>query len=298
MHYWYRDVELNAILRANFDQIRYQLREEVIVMAPLGPTANQLIIHLGQERSRHHTARTLLVPYNIGNAHWVVLVIRIGNNNSVTEILYMDSLRQPIPDNIRSALATVYLEEGELEDDIIGLIKQGPGWTQTDGSACGPLTIENLLRAALNISESRAASSEETKRIRRQQIQVLQTVRSDLQSVFDDLKPTKFFQVRPEFNIELFITRYNKIYGEKLGIITVSNIEECWKALYAILAQSKTPKDSIATYLDMAKLFLAHKTPPPTVKNSLEGLKYFYFNLFTIILCGAFFAQNYAEQLQ
>lgn len=146
--HWYTDGEVNNVLRLRLQEEDLEGRADVNRIAPLGGTAigNQLVTHLGAEMTAQAGLilnRTILFPYNIGNNHWVGLVIQIQDGLVTAE--YFDTLTENpmIPSWVRNELQTVY----------------GPGVTitpaanlrQFDTHACGPLMVENLVQRALGI---------------------------------------------------------------------------------------------------------------------------------------------------
>lgn len=186
MEYRYQAEEIEATLyeRAREDGLLQErlLIGRVILMHPLtlAPhTRNNLIAELFFHRRVNNYERTLLIPLDICNGHWVGLIICYDAKNNVKKILYIDSHRLPISSELEEVLQTLYGEKVKVET-LDGLI-------QTDCYACGPLTVENLLLAVKNlllVAQGQAqdqyciyADSIITAKIRRHHIQLLRTNR-------------------------------------------------------------------------------------------------------------------------
>jgi len=139
--YWYQDHNMWWLLNLRAQQEGFT---NTIVMPPIGEV-NQLTEQLAQEAQRNESIpnRTLLIPYNIGNLHWIGIVIQIVDNQIQTRTYY-DSTPEQNGTLISLLVTLKRFEEAGL------VLEKGDGLTQLDDSSCGPLTIENLINAARN----------------------------------------------------------------------------------------------------------------------------------------------------
>ncbi len=146
--HWYNDNDVDSALRLRLEEENLTEDRAVFSVVPIGGTSegNQLRTFLDEEMSRHgelSSDRTVLLPYNIGNQHWVGLVIRVQNRNVSVE--YYDSLtEQPqIPSWVVAELRAVYGNEVR--------VRAAANLLQIDSHSCGPLMVENLVQRALGI---------------------------------------------------------------------------------------------------------------------------------------------------
>jgi hypothetical protein len=261
MQFQYEDAHINAILRAAIAQLL--LREEIIIMPPLGPTTDQLVEHLNQERDAPGGRRTLLIPYNIGNWHWVGIVIRYNAQNHLERITYIESVPEgiPMPDEIRAILMAIYIAVGE--QDVANKIEEKIGLIQTDGRACGAVVVQNLLYEAQGMLVQGVADPNLTAEIRMQHVRFLQLVRPDFNTegmlkTGDgiDASPVSTIEI-PEIEVNFdtadFIYNYNREYGQTLGVIinprdSLGSVEACWQALFKLRDLYKVQNDELNYY--------------------------------------------------
>jgi hypothetical protein len=142
--YQYEDVDMYRILEA--EVANYRLQDVDIV-----PPASNM--HAGELQTRltafseypgvGQPVRTLLVPFNIGNYHWVGIAIVLTRRQMTPSAIvrYVDPLQnlRGIPPQVLAEIHAVF--PGAKLEDASGLL-------QSDGTSCGPLTIENLLLQA------------------------------------------------------------------------------------------------------------------------------------------------------
>lgn len=141
--YKYDSNDVTRILNLRLEQEQGNL-SNVFPIAAIGDLDHaQLRTQLEEESQRNGATlnRTILIPYNLGDSHWVGIVIRLAANQ-VPTINYYDSLGQNINQQILEELKTIYR-------DTVNPVT-ATGLTQTDMTSCGPLAIENLINDAGN----------------------------------------------------------------------------------------------------------------------------------------------------
>jgi hypothetical protein len=149
---WYTDTDVDDVLRLRLQEENLGENQNVIRLPSLGGThmGTQLRTHLNDEMTRNQGLiwdRTILLPFNIGNQHWIGLVIRIQSGRVSVE--YYDSLsEQPeIPLWVFTELYRVYGEQVS--------ITAAANLLQMDTHSCGPLMVENLVQRALGVRNQR-----------------------------------------------------------------------------------------------------------------------------------------------
>ncbi|MBL4817863.1 MAG: hypothetical protein JKY15_01350 [Deltaproteobacteria bacterium] len=95
-----------------------------------------------QEHGEILPNRTLLLPINLANQHWIGLLVHIQQGQAAT-VEYFDTLTQrpQVPDWIQGVIRRVYGTETTPASNL----------QQEDGNACGPLMIENLIQRAAGL---------------------------------------------------------------------------------------------------------------------------------------------------
>ena len=186
MHYEYDDIDINNLLLLRAQEVGLNLPITVL-MPPLDNMGNQIIEQLHEEGRRYQervlaqeiepVARTILVPINLNNIHWVGLVIRLNERSQVLQIQYIDPLgdstfESSIPEEIRRSLSGVYGSGIRIENLML--------LRQTDGTSCGVLTVENLIRAAQGQLDTEIVHEELTGLIRDHHADLLERFRPDL----------------------------------------------------------------------------------------------------------------------
>lgn len=215
MHYEYCDTDINALLLLRAQEEGLDL-DKTVLMPPLDNMGDNISEQLYKERARYmeHVltgetkpiARTILVPVNLNNIHWVGLVIRLDKDNQVSRIQYIDPLgdstsEDSIPEEIRGSLSIAYERKNYVENLLL--------LRQTDKTSCGALTVENLIRAAQERFDTEVAHEETTKIIRKQHVELLERFRSDLK-----------FNFRQENNISEFGARKALSQGFRLMMLS------------------------------------------------------------------------------
>ncbi len=150
--YWYRDNDIHHLLTLRLQQegllpSRDDATRDIQLLPPLSPSLEDteegrdvehpLVTHLRQERERHgDRERTIILPYNPTHDHWVGIGIYIKATGRV-QVFYLDPRGSSAPFEVERAIQAIYGPETSLQE-IRGRV-------QCDGSACGPLTVENLV---------------------------------------------------------------------------------------------------------------------------------------------------------
>jgi hypothetical protein len=145
--YQYEDNDIQAILSTRIRQIFQERPERLLKPIQLLAAADnilgsQLKTRLEQARGIHQRERIVLIPYNLGNAHWVGILLEFDANEHIQRAQYFDSLSYSthLPENIARELREVY--PVDLKASVL--------LSQTDYTSCGAYMIENLLLAILN----------------------------------------------------------------------------------------------------------------------------------------------------
>lgn len=143
--YQYEDMDIQAILSSRTKELFETSPEfsgnSIHVLAAVDNIMpGQLSQRLIQEKEGNHGKRILLIPYNLGNYHWVGLLIEINENEEVVRAEYIDSLNgsASISRNLQEQLTSVYPHCSFESRDLL---------RQKDSTSCGAYTIENLLLA-------------------------------------------------------------------------------------------------------------------------------------------------------
>ncbi|MGC7403052.1 eCIS core domain-containing protein [Pandoraea pneumonica] len=170
--YQYEDVDMYRILHAEVAQLGLP---NVTVVPPADDMhAGQLQARLQETgislREDDEPGHTILVPLNIGNYHWVGVVIVLSPQGLVPPavVRYVDPLG-----NLRGMHRAVLQEiqavfPGAQIEDTTALL-------QTDGTSCGPLTIQNLLFQAQGLRLRRNVRTDRgyTDRLRERHVRLL-----------------------------------------------------------------------------------------------------------------------------
>ncbi|MDR3477608.1 MAG: Ulp1 family isopeptidase [Gammaproteobacteria bacterium] len=184
--YQYEDNDIRFILEAAITN-----QKLLATYAPpltVGDKATSLTDYLKNEKTQHKGKRTLLIPYNKSSIHWLALIIKINDDEKISEIIYIDSLNDDeksseniyiysLKNNDANLLATMCNEiDGVYQSKTPkSQISSPKRLIQTDSVSCGPLTIENLLDAAKDGAvkeEPHRVTSDENQKIRMKQVRL------------------------------------------------------------------------------------------------------------------------------
>ena len=146
--YQYEDIDIQAILESRIREIFGEERafndKQIHVMAAADNiTRNSLTEILRMDKDNNSfTDRILLIPCNLGNAHWVGLMLEIDKNENLIQAEYMDSLGKDsqIQTNYKRQLKSLY---PNAKPETVSILEQD------DYTSCGAYTIENFIRALL-----------------------------------------------------------------------------------------------------------------------------------------------------
>lgn len=138
--YLYEDVDMYQLL--NLMVARAGLADTFVVPPCDNIMGQQLQLRLAEELDLHRgQARKVLVPYNLGNYHWVGIYIDITANEESVRVWYMDPLRgeRPAPVSVVAEVQQVYARAS-----FQVAVRQ----MQSDSTSCGPITLRNLMLRA------------------------------------------------------------------------------------------------------------------------------------------------------
>ena len=179
MDYEYEDLDVDSLLLLRAQEVGLDLTRTVLV-APLDNMIEELELQLRLELERNKVvgARTILIPINSNNTHWVGVVIKLDEFNRALQIQYIDPLgtsafESDIPCEIRAILKVLYGKVVYIENLLL--------LSQTDRTASGPLTVENLTRVAQGNINTEIAHEGSIREIRSHHIHLLEQLRPDLQ---------------------------------------------------------------------------------------------------------------------
>ncbi len=144
--YWYEDNDMLKILESRLQQHENKTKEGQPVYV-LGPLDN--MDRDGFRRAlTSHGQRTgiILIPFNLGQLHWVGLLLVYDLKQNLTKANYYDPEGGDVPELLNATLQSLIRETDIITQfypikDIDGLIRQ------INGHDCGPCTLENLLYA-------------------------------------------------------------------------------------------------------------------------------------------------------
>lgn len=141
-HYWYEDNEINRILRLLCTS-HHNVTLDGRPLHILGPLDNLSLYGLREALLAHsRQAGLVLIPFNIGQMHWVGLVLEYDSSGALIRADFYDPMGDNVPSLLDSILNT--LSHGVTQFNCVSdnLIRQD------NGSDCGPCTIANLLASA------------------------------------------------------------------------------------------------------------------------------------------------------
>jgi hypothetical protein len=144
--YEYEDQDITAILNARIRQYNGLVgNTPVYQMASIDTiTQNQLIQRLNDDKDNNPQGRRIvLIPCNIGNYHWVGLLLEFDENNACIRAEFMNSTHSEIPPTLQNQLQYFYHRDFETYHNVI---------KQNDGTSCGACAIENLILRMLKLN--------------------------------------------------------------------------------------------------------------------------------------------------
>ena len=169
-NYWYTDKDINAVLSQRLRQVNaqniYQMDAVALHSGDDTEQNNQLTTdrirtRIG-EMSEPKIGKKLLIPVNIGGNHWIGAAVEFEQDGKA-KVTYSDSLEGDGLNVRKTALDKLIGDAIDGQKEFV--IHNNPQKQAKDnGSDCGPLTIENLIRIA-------ASGNEITENIRQQHAQ-------------------------------------------------------------------------------------------------------------------------------
>jgi len=186
--YEYEDNDIQAILLSRLKQLYKQLPQnfskKIHILAAVDDIIDgQLEQRLQQDKANNQGKRIILIPCNLGNSHWVGIIIEFDIGDQIIRSQYIDSLNGStiIPKRLQTQFIKVH-QNNVLK--TIDLLKQD------DLTSCGAYTIENLLMAAQGLLNEAIS----TKEIRQLHLECLKLYNSEFYEGFyirqRDNKPT------------------------------------------------------------------------------------------------------------
>lgn len=197
--YQYEDIDMYQILQLMVAEAEL---EHVYVLPPCDDIAGQqLATRLGEDAEQHlDQPRSLLVPYNLGNFHWVGIFIDVGEDESNVRAWYMDPLQgsRTIPGSVMREIEQVYRDAA---------FPVAARMMQSDHTSCGPVTIRNLmLRAGGNAPEkSQVMNREAIEELRQEHVDVIN--RNDDESDFEGRQRENRSTIVSVFDVHEYLAR-------------------------------------------------------------------------------------------
>lgn len=140
--YWYEDNEMLRILQGSMAQRNNQTRDgrTVDIRGPLDNISSYNLISALTDWDRQ--PGVLLIPFNLGQLHWIGLLLEYDAARHLIRADFYDSLGEEVPDYLNFMLISMTQDYdpartfSKIEENLI---------RQNNGSDCGPCTIANLL---------------------------------------------------------------------------------------------------------------------------------------------------------
>lgn len=262
LQYQYEDHDIQAILSSRVEEL-YATTPPLKLVYVLAAVDNivdgQLTQRLQQDiESYTHDDKTriVLIPCNLGNFHWVGILVEFKYNGEIERAIYIDSLtdhNKPTK-NLNEQLQSVYsscnLKVCNLK--VYKLLQQ------QDTTSCGAYTIENLLLA---IQHKKANKLIEAKEIRLQHLECLQKY---------NLEFYKNFYIRQRYNRPTTCTIKDQLeyLNEEVHFSTheinrILNVKKCLaqmskevKKLLLEAFRQKDQKEEVKTHLERIRMTL------------------------------------------
>ena len=205
LDYEYEDRDIFALLILRAQEAGLNLNNNII-MPPLGDSPFSVAQQLQQEINRHllsraNHARNIIFPLylNAPSPHWTGVIVRLDENNRVIRIIYIDTLgRNGVPNQIRRVLENIYDNGSAIEEESILI--------QTDGTSCGPLTVENLVFVAKHLAEERSLPSERRAVSKKEAIEI----RARHMELLEIYHPELGFKSKQKDNVSNFFPGKNR----------------------------------------------------------------------------------------
>jgi hypothetical protein len=257
--YQYEDNDIQAILMVRLKQLRAQnpeLIKPVEILAAVDNIAGtQLEDRLKQEQkaNNYRGAYILLIPCNLGNAHWVGILLELRIDRTISRAEYVDS-NDPYP-----TVPSIFQEQLQNVYPNAPLIKVRTSLQQTDSSSCGAYTIENLLMSALGIQ-----SPENCESIRRLHLEALKTYNLDFYLKFYERQKNNQPTTASIYEQLGYLDKLKHIRFSKPELNRILEIKKCLSklptetqtALLQALEYNPTYKDNHSLHLKVIRVAL------------------------------------------
>ena len=144
--YWYEDNDILTILKSRVIQNSNRTRDGLPVYI-LGPLDNVSSYSLKEALASHNRQLSkVLIPFNLGQLHWVGLVFEYDGSQNLIKADYYDPQGNNPPDFLNLVLQSME-KVGDTTNKFKSIQDSDGLIHQTNGNDCGPCTIENLLSA-------------------------------------------------------------------------------------------------------------------------------------------------------
>jgi hypothetical protein len=252
LDYEYEDVDINAILDAYVQHNRARLPNLEIIGAVDNIYPAQL-----EDRLRHaqenYRGRTLLIPYNLGNYHWVGLLVELDETGQPRRAICCDPLgtNKETLKSIDKYFKRVF---PTCEINYVNYLRQ------SDATSCGAVTIDNLLMLAASSKTTEfRLSREDTAQIRSGHIEMLRLHRPDYAERFNrkqrENRPTvasfaEQFAYQESLKNVKFSAKEAEVIIELATYIENLESPEIKELLKQALLYNDAYKDNVKTHLD------------------------------------------------
>jgi hypothetical protein len=142
--YLYEDTDIYTLLHLRAAQ---QGLQNVSILPPVDNIVGSQLSQRLREEQAHgiNNARTILIPYNLGNYHWIGIVLVVAANQAGVTAYVMDPMKGRGGKPLEEA-SSIVTEIRAVYDNAA--IAAAGHLLQQDGTSCGVLTVENLIRIA------------------------------------------------------------------------------------------------------------------------------------------------------
>lgn len=141
LFYFYKDTDMNDVLEERLLEEGLENSDINVLGAMSSRAKGQLTEFVKENRQAFPDAKILLIPYNIGYAHWVGILLEYDEHGAPKRAEYMDSMRG-------SPNASIIKEIADIDQRF--KLNNRKSARQYDFTSCGAYTIENLLKAVVN----------------------------------------------------------------------------------------------------------------------------------------------------
>ncbi len=188
-NYEYEDNDINVLLELKATQLAKSFHTVSVLGALnnvfLDQIKNSVESFLSEAKKATDLSSSyqLLIPYNLGNYHWVGIFIELTAGLNLTKIFWCDPLKHKTENILAHEKESIQqIKPNEdyklVEEQLkkiwpIAKIQTMDLLKQSDSTSCGAVTIENLVALALNNIENKILSKDEIQTIRRQHLELV-----------------------------------------------------------------------------------------------------------------------------